>query len=107
MGESLALMNRTVLGPVAESLNPSGRLQSQDGNSLEESTLSKEAVLAGLISSRGGFEKPDYGENDGAITLKFGKKKPQPGSPLRRNQNQRSPPASASSILKTTLRTTI
>ncbi|CCT68521.1 probable Fe-S cluster assembly protein DRE2 [Fusarium fujikuroi] len=79
LGESLALMNRTVLGPLAESLKPSGRLQSQDGNSLEESTLSKEAVLAGLISSRGGFEKPDYGENDGAITLKFGKKKSQPG----------------------------
>ncbi|EWG40494.1 Fe-S cluster assembly protein DRE2 [Fusarium verticillioides 7600] len=80
LGESLALMNRTVLGSLAESLKPSGRLQSQDGNSLEESTLSKEAVLAGLISSRGGFEKPDYGENDGAITLKFGKKKSQPAS---------------------------
>jgi hypothetical protein len=78
LGESLALMNRTVLGSVADSLKPSGRLQSHDGNSLEESTLSKEAVLAGLVSSRGGFEKPDYGDNDGAVTLKFGKKKTQP-----------------------------
>ncbi|KAM0420855.1 hypothetical protein ACHAPT_011385 [Fusarium lateritium] len=80
LGESLALMNRTVLGPVAEALKPNGRLQSQDGNSLEESTLSKEAVLAGLVASRGGFEKPDYGDNEGAVTLKFGlkKKKNQP-----------------------------
>ncbi|KIL96386.1 hypothetical protein FAVG1_01130 [Fusarium avenaceum] len=81
LGESLALMNRTVLGPVADSLKPSGRLQSHDGNSLEESILSKEAVLAGLVSSRGGFEKPDYGDNDGAVTLKFGKKKTQPTPP--------------------------
>ncbi|KAJ4313969.1 electron carrier [Fusarium piperis] len=75
LGESLALMNRAVLGPVAEALKPNGRLQSQDGNSLEESTLSKEAVLAGLVASRGGFEKPDYGDNEGAVTLKFGLKK--------------------------------
>ncbi|KAM6528533.1 electron carrier [Fusarium falciforme] len=79
LGESLALMNRAVLGPVTEALKPNGRLQSQDGNSLEESTLSKEAVLAGLVASRGGFEKPDYGDNEGAVTLKFGlKKKNQP-----------------------------
>ncbi|RSL99099.1 Fe-S cluster assembly protein DRE2 [Fusarium euwallaceae] len=80
LGESLALMNRAVLGPVADALKPNGRLQSQDGNSLEESTLSKEAVLAGLVASRGGFEKPDYGDNEGAVTLKFGlkKKKNQP-----------------------------
>ncbi|CEI67062.1 Fe-S cluster assembly protein DRE2 [Fusarium venenatum] len=78
LDESLTLMKRTVLGPVAESLKPSGRLQSQNGINLEEPTLSKEAVLAGLVSSHGGFEKPDYGDNDGAVTLKFGKKKTQP-----------------------------
>ncbi|KAI8672688.1 Fe-S cluster assembly protein DRE2 [Fusarium sp. Ph1] len=82
LGESLALMNRTVLGPVAEALKPNGRLQSQDGNSLEESTLSKEAVLAGLVASRGGFEKPDYGDNEGAVTLKFGLKKKNQPAPL-------------------------
>ncbi|KAL2687216.1 electron carrier [[Neocosmospora] mangrovei] len=75
LGESLALMNRAVLGPVAEALKPNGRLQSQDGNSLEESTLSKEAVLAG-------FEKPDYGDNEGAVTLKFGLKKKNQPAPL-------------------------
>ncbi|KAF4455518.1 Fe-S cluster assembly DRE2 [Fusarium albosuccineum] len=81
LGESLALMNRDVLGPVAEALKPNGRLQAQDGNSLEESTLSKEAVLAGLVASRGGFEKPDYGDNEGAVSLKFGlKKKTQPAT---------------------------
>ncbi|KAI1053876.1 uncharacterized protein FIESC28_07177 [Fusarium coffeatum] len=78
LDESLGLMNRTVLGPVADSLKPSGRLQSQNGNALEEPSLAKEAVLAGLVSSQGGFEKPDYGDNDGAVTLKFGKKKTQP-----------------------------
>lgn len=82
LGESLALMNRAVLGPVAEALKPNGRLQSQDGNSLEESTLSKEAVLAGLVASRGGFEKPDYGDNEGAVTLKFGLKKKNQPTPL-------------------------
>ncbi|KAI8669313.1 Fe-S cluster assembly protein DRE2 [Fusarium keratoplasticum] len=82
LGESLALMNRAVLGPVAEALKPSGRLQSQDGNSLEESTLSKEAVLAGLVASRGGFEKPNYGDNEGAVTLKFGLKKKNQPAPL-------------------------
>ncbi|KAH7266315.1 hypothetical protein MRS44_007877 [Fusarium solani] len=82
LGESLALMNRAVLGPVAEALKPNGRLQSQDGNSLEESTLSKEAVLAGLVASRGGFEKPNYGDNEGAVTLKFGLKKKNQPAPL-------------------------
>ncbi|KAJ4157315.1 electron carrier [Fusarium falciforme] len=82
LGESLALMNRAVLGPVTEALKPNGRLQSQDGNSLEESTLSKEAVLAGLVASRGGFEKPDYGDNEGAVTLKFGLKKKNQPAPL-------------------------
>lgn len=82
LGESLALMNRAVLGPVAEALKPNGRLQSQDGNSLEESTLSKEAVLAGLVASRGGFEKPDYGDNEGTVTLKFGLKKKNQPTPL-------------------------
>ncbi|KAF5018191.1 hypothetical protein F66182_9848 [Fusarium sp. NRRL 66182] len=102
LGESLALMNRTVLGPVADSLKPNGRLQAQDGNSLEESTLSKEAVLAGLVAARGGFEKPDYGSNDGAVTLKFGKKKTQPtpladGSiPLNLKKNQPAPLADGS-----------
>ncbi|KAH7149340.1 cytokine-induced anti-apoptosis inhibitor 1, Fe-S biogenesis-domain-containing protein [Dactylonectria estremocensis] len=77
LGESLALMNRAVLGPVAEALKPKGRLQGQNGNNLEESTLSKEAVLAGLVASRGGFEKPDYGESEGVVSLKFGNKKKQ------------------------------
>lgn len=81
LGESLALMNRTVLGPVAEALKPSGRLQAQDGDSLEESTLSREAVLAGLVASRGGFEKPNYGDDEGVVSLKFGKKKKSSAGP--------------------------
>ncbi|KAI5462399.1 cytokine-induced anti-apoptosis inhibitor 1, Fe-S biogenesis-domain-containing protein [Mariannaea sp. PMI_226] len=75
LGESLALMNRDVLALVAEALKPSGRLQGQDGNNLEESILSKEAVLAGLVASNGGFEKPNYGGSDGVVSLKLGSKK--------------------------------
>ncbi|KAF4965193.1 hypothetical protein FZEAL_10785 [Fusarium zealandicum] len=103
LGESLALMNRTVLGPVAEALKPNGRIQSQDGYSLEESTLSKEAVLAGLVASRGGFEKPDFGDNEGAVSLKFGsKRKIQPTSladgsvPLNFRKTQPAPLADGS-----------
>lgn len=81
LGESLALMNRAVLGPVAEALKPSGRLQAQDGESLAESTLSKEAVLAGLVPARGGFDKPNYGDNEGVVSLKFGKKKKSSAGP--------------------------
>ncbi|CAM1500708.1 Fc.00g098700.m01.CDS01 [Cosmosporella sp. VM-42] len=75
LSESLGLMNRKVLGTVAEALKPSARLQAQDGNALEESALSKEAVLAGLVAAGGGFEKPNYGDGEGVVSLKFGKKK--------------------------------
>ncbi|KAF7563431.1 hypothetical protein G7046_g667 [Stylonectria norvegica] len=81
LGESLALITRNVLGPVAEALKPSGRLQAQNGNNLEESTLSKEAVLAGLVAGRGGFEKPNYGDSEGTVSLKFGKKKKSQAGP--------------------------
>lgn len=75
LAESQALLNRTVLGPVAEALRPKGRLQSQIGTALDDSALEKEAVLAGLVRSNGGFEKPDYGDGGGVVTLKLGRKK--------------------------------
>ena len=74
LDEALPLLNRAVLGPVAESLKPKGRLQALDGSNLESTTLAKEAVLAGLVTGSSGYEKPDYGEDDGTVTLKLGKK---------------------------------
>ncbi|KAK5987100.1 Fe-S cluster assembly protein DRE2 [Cladobotryum mycophilum] len=74
LNETIPLLTRTALGSVAESLKPNGRLQAQDGSALENSSLIKEAVLAGLIGSGGGFSKPDY-EGEGTVTLKLGFKK--------------------------------
>ncbi|KAK3196181.1 electron carrier [Lecanicillium sp. MT-2017a] len=79
--EALPLLNRAVLGPVAESLKPKGRLQALDGSKLESAALAKEAVLAGLVAGASGYEKPDYGENEGTVTLKLGKKKKSDAGP--------------------------
>jgi hypothetical protein len=79
LAEALPLLNRAVLGPVAESLKPKGRLQALDGSNLESTTLAKEAVLAGLVAGSSGYEKPDYGEDEGTVTLKLGKKKSDAG----------------------------
>jgi hypothetical protein len=75
-GESLSLLSRSVLGPVAESLKPLGKLQAQNGSALGDNTaLAKEAVLAGLVVASGGFDKPDYGSGEGTVSLKLGGKK--------------------------------
>lgn len=74
--EVLPLLTRSILGPIAESLRPKGRLQSQSGAELgQDAALAKEAVLAGLVASNGGFDKPDYGANEGVVSLKLGSKK--------------------------------
>lgn len=83
--ESLGLLDRAVVGAIAESLKPRGQLRAeQAAENLETATaLAKEAVLAGLIGSGvGGFSKPDYGDNDGAVSLKLGfrKKKAAPAA---------------------------
>lgn len=75
--ESLGLLNRTVVGAVTEALKPKGQLRAENtAENLETTALAKEAVLAGLVGSgAGGFSKPDYGENDGAVSLKLGFRK--------------------------------
>ncbi|KAJ4145955.1 hypothetical protein LMH87_004786 [Akanthomyces muscarius] len=76
--ESLGLLDRAVVGAIAESLKPKGQLRAeQAAENLETATaLAKEAVLAGLVGSgAGGFSKPDYGDNDGAVSLKLGFRK--------------------------------
>lgn len=75
LDESLPLLNRSVVGSIAESLKPKGNIQAQDGKDLSGSALSKEAILAGLVSSGKGFEKPDYGADEGTVSLKLGSKK--------------------------------
>ncbi|KAL6819235.1 DUF689 domain-containing protein [Trichoderma camerunense] len=76
LNEALPLLTRSILGPIAESLKPKGRLQSQDGSDLgQNAALAKEAVLAGLVASTGGFDKPDYGDGEGVVSLKLGGRK--------------------------------
>lgn len=76
LNEVLPLLTRSILGPIAESLKPKGRLQSQNGSELGlNAALVKEAVLAGLVASTRGFDKPDYGDNEGVVSLKLGSKK--------------------------------
>ncbi|ATY60939.1 anamorsin family [Cordyceps militaris] len=74
--ESLALLDRAVVGAIAESLRPKGQLRAErPAENLETAAaaLAKEAVLAGLVGSgAGGFVKPDYGDNDGVVSLKLG-----------------------------------
>ncbi|UKZ83308.1 electron carrier [Trichoderma virens FT-333] len=83
LNEALPLLTRNILGPIAESLKPKGRFQSQDGSDLGQSAaLTKEAVLAGLVASNGGFDKPDYGDGEGVVSLKLlGRKKKADAAP--------------------------
>ncbi|KAM0665913.1 hypothetical protein MY8738_009472 [Beauveria namnaoensis] len=81
--ESLGLLDRTVVGAVADSLRPRGQLRAERASeNLEATPLAKEAVLAGLVGSgSGGFTKPDYGDNDGAVSLKLGFRKKKVNAP--------------------------
>ncbi|KAM3501285.1 hypothetical protein MY10362_005668 [Beauveria mimosiformis] len=81
--ESLGLLDRTVVGAVADSLRPRGQLRAERASeNLEATPLAKEAVLAGLVGSgAGGFTKPDYGDNDGAVSLKLGFRKKKVNAP--------------------------
>ncbi|RFU74411.1 fe-s cluster assembly dre2 [Trichoderma arundinaceum] len=89
LNEVLPLLSRSILGPIAESLKPKGRLQSQDGSDLaQHAALAKEAVLAGLVTSTGGFDKPDYGDGEGVVSLKLlGRKKKVDAAPINGNGN--------------------
>lgn len=82
--ESLGLLNRSVVGAIAESLKAKGQLRAENASeNLESTALAKEAVLAGLVGSgAGGFSKPDYGENDGAVSLKLGFRKKKADAPI-------------------------
>lgn len=82
VNESVELLTRRVVGSVVESLRPKGQLQAQDSKDLQATALAKEAILAGLVASGSGFEKPDYGASEGTVMLKLGGKKKTAAPPV-------------------------
>lgn len=70
--EALALLTRDVYTALVPAMKAGAKLQTQD-KALDISE-SMEAVLAGLVQTATGFEKPNY-ESASAVPLKFGKKK--------------------------------
>ncbi|GAB0132321.1 hypothetical protein EsDP_00000761 [Epichloe bromicola] len=68
------LLNRHLFTTLVPAMKAGGRLEFQDGQL--GAVEAKEAILAGLVAKRGGFEKQDDGEV--AVPLRFGKKKTQP-----------------------------
>lgn len=71
--EALALLTRDVYTALVPSMKPGAKLQTQD-KALDMSEA-MEAILAGLVQTASGFEKPNYEQASVAIPLKFGKKK--------------------------------
>ncbi|KAJ5314505.1 uncharacterized protein N7443_001389, partial [Penicillium atrosanguineum] len=70
--EALALLTRDVYTALVPSMKPGAKLETQD-KALDMSEA-MEAVLAGLVQTASGFEKPNYEQASVAIPLKFGKK---------------------------------
>jgi hypothetical protein len=70
--EALKLLTRDVYTTLVPSMKPGAKLQTQD--SALNASESMEAVLAGLVQSDTGFEKPNF-EPTAAVPLKFGLKK--------------------------------
>jgi hypothetical protein len=70
--EALSLLNRAVYTSLVPSMKPGAKLQTEDGSFGKSEAL--EAVLAGLVETSGGFEKPDIAKT-AAIPLRFGAKK--------------------------------
>ncbi|CAG7925100.1 unnamed protein product [Penicillium olsonii] len=70
--EALKLLTRDVYTTLVPSMKPGAKLQTQD--STLNASDSMEAILAGLIQSDTGFEKPNF-EPTAAVPLKFGLKK--------------------------------
>ncbi|KOS20219.1 Fe-S cluster assembly protein DRE2 [Escovopsis weberi] len=95
LDEPVALLTRSVLARVADALKPSGRLRAHDGSadlSNAAPALTKEAVLAGLIASPGGFDKPNY-DGEGAVSLRLVSK---------RKDKDKSEPSSTTTTTTTT-----
>jgi hypothetical protein len=81
--EALKLLTRDVYTTLVPSMKPGAKLQTQD--SALNASESMEAILAGLVQSDNGFEKPNF-EPTAAVPLKFGlkkKNKPAPPAPVQ------------------------
>ncbi|KAJ5535219.1 hypothetical protein N7527_001473 [Penicillium freii] len=77
--EALKLLTRDVYATLVPSMKPGAKLQTQD--SALNASDAMEAVLAGLVQSDNGFEKPSF-DPSAAVPLKFGlKKKNKPTAP--------------------------
>ncbi|KAJ5954047.1 Cytokine-induced anti-apoptosis inhibitor 1 [Penicillium viridicatum] len=77
--EALKLLTRDVYATLVPSMKPGAKLQTQD--SALNASDAMEAVLAGLVQSDNGFEKPSF-DPSAAVPLKFGlKKKNKPTPP--------------------------
>lgn len=70
--EALQLLSRDVYTALVPSMKAGAKLETQD-KALDVSEA-MEAVLAGLVQTANGFEKPNY-EQASAVPLKFGSKK--------------------------------
>ncbi|KAJ6093957.1 hypothetical protein N7467_002802 [Penicillium canescens] len=70
--EALKLLTRDVYTTLVPAMKPGAKLQTQD--SALNASDAMEAVLAGLVQSDNGFEKPNF-EPSAAVPLKFGLKK--------------------------------
>ncbi|CAG8222322.1 unnamed protein product [Penicillium salamii] len=77
--EALKLLTRDVFTTLVPSMKPGAKLQTQDSTITASDSM--EAILAGLVQSDTGFEKPNF-EPTAAVPLKFGlKKKNKPAAP--------------------------
>ncbi|KXG50620.1 Cytokine-induced anti-apoptosis inhibitor 1 [Penicillium griseofulvum] len=70
--EALQLLTRDVYATLVPAMKAGAKLQSQD--SALNASDSMEAILAGLVQSDNGFEKPNF-DPSAAVPLKFGLKK--------------------------------
>ncbi|CAG7936310.1 unnamed protein product [Penicillium nalgiovense] len=70
--EALQLLTRNVYTTLVPAMKAGAKLQTQD--SALNASEAMEAVLAGLVQSANGFEKPNF-EPSAAVPLKFGLKK--------------------------------
>ncbi len=76
--EVLALLTRDVYTALVPAMTPGAKLQTQDAPLTAADSM--EAIMAGLVQSEGGFEKPNY-EAAEAVPLKLGGRKKKAETP--------------------------
>lgn len=76
--EALHLLTRDVYTTLVPAMKPGAKLQTQDQPLTAADSM--EAIMAGLVQSEGGFEKPNYEAAD-AVPLKLGGRKKKTDAP--------------------------